>query len=91
MWEFTKEEPGFVLNTVLPKSNFGQIFSGLEPTSRGGLVRKAYYGYTTALKNLPLQRRVEVKDTARLRIAALIDLEVEDERILAPAYTFQLQ
>ena len=34
---------------------------------------------------------VAVKDTARLRIAALIDLKVEDARILAPAYPFQLQ
>ena len=59
-----EEEPGFVLNTVLPTSNFGQIFSALQPTSMGGLVRKTYYGDITALKNLPPQLMVDVKDTA---------------------------
>ena len=31
---------------------------------------------------------VDVKDTARHHLAALIDSEVENERILAPVYSF---
>ena len=89
MWEFVKEEkPGFVLNTILPNFNFGQIFSAQQPASSGGLVREAYYGDITRLKNLPSQWMVDVKDTARLHVAALIDPEVENERILAFAYPF---
>ena len=89
MWEFIKEEePGFVLNTVLPNTNFGQIFSAQQPASTGGMVRKAYYGDITGLKTLPPQWMVDVKDTARLHVAALIDPEVENERILAFAYPF---
>lgn len=89
MWDFMNcEKPGFVLNTILPNSNFGQIFSAQQPASSGGLVRKAYYGDITALKNLPPQWMVNVKDTARLHVAALIDPEVENERILAFAYPF---
>ncbi len=89
MWEFIKEEkPGFVLNSILPNFNFGQIFSAQQPASSGGLVRKAYYGDITALKSLPSQWMVDVKDTARLHVAALIDPEVENERILAFAYPF---
>ena len=54
MWGFMKEEkPGFVLNTVLLISNFGQIFSAQQPASSGGLVRRAYYGDITGLKSLP--------------------------------------
>ena len=90
MWEFIKEEkPGFVLNTILPNSTFGQIFSAQQPASSGGLIRKAYCGDITFLKNLPPQWMVDVKDTARLHVAALIDPEVENERILGFAYPFK--
>ena len=89
IWQFIKEEkPGFVLNTVLPNSNFGQIFSAQQRASSGGLVRKAYYGDIMGLKSLPPQWMVDVKDTARLHVAALIDPEVENERILAFACPF---
>ena len=89
IWEFVKEErPGFVLNTVLPNSNFGQIFLAQQRASSGTLVRKAYYGGITGLKNMSPQWMVDVKETARLHVAALINPEVENERILAFAYPF---
>ena len=83
-----EEKPGFVLNTGMPNSNFGQIFSAQQPASCGGLVRRAYYGDITGLKSLPPQWMVDVKDTARLHVGALIDPEIENERILAVAHPF---
>ena len=89
IWEFVRnEQPGFVLNTVLPDTNFGQIFSPEQPASTGGMVRDAFHGNVTALQNLPPQWMVNVKDTARLHVAALVDPDVENERILAFAYPF---
>ena len=38
------------------------------------------------MKDLPSPRMVNVKDTARIHVAALIDPEVENERIMAFAY-----
>lgn len=36
MWKFVKEhKPGFVLNTVLPNANMGQILSDQQPASTG--------------------------------------------------------
>ena len=78
----------FVLNTVLPNMTFGQIFSAQQPASSGRILRKAYYGDISALKNFGPLWMVDVKDTARLHVAALIDPEVENERILGCAYPF---
>ena len=89
MWDFVKEKkPSFVLNTVLPNSNMGEIISDKQPASTGGWVRSLYSGDVSPLKNVPPEWRVDVKDTARLHVAALVDPDVENERILAFAYPF---
>ncbi|KAL2051077.1 hypothetical protein ABVK25_008671 [Lepraria finkii] len=89
MWEFVKEKkPGFVLNAVLPNSNMGKILSNKQPASTGGSVRSLYDCDVSPLKNITPQSMVNVKDTARLHVAALLDLDVENERILAFAHPF---
>lgn len=41
MWKFVKEhQPGFVLNTVLPNANMGEILSDKQPASTGGWVKR---------------------------------------------------
>ena len=83
LWEFMKvDKPGFILKTVLPYSNIDRIFSAQQPAPTGGSVRDAYYGDIASLKDMPPQWMVDVRDTARLHIAALIDPEVENEHIL---------
>ena len=89
MWDFVKDhKPGFVLNSVLPDTNFGEILSHKEPASTAGKVKDMFNGDVTGLMYLPPQWMVNVKDTARLHVAGLVDPEVENERILAFAYPF---
>lgn len=84
MWEFYKDrKPGFVLNTVLPNANMGTILSDKQPASTGNWVRALYKGNIDAVKDIPPQWMVNVQDTARLHVAALIDPDVEDQRLLA--------
>lgn len=89
MWNFVKEKtPSFVLNAVLPNTNMGEILHQNQPASTGGWVRDIYKGSIDHVKGIPPQWMVNVKDTARLHVAALIDSEVENERILAFASPF---
>lgn len=56
IWKFAKEhKPGFVLNTVLPDTNFGEILSDKQPASTGALVKKLYNGELDAVKDVPPQ------------------------------------
>ncbi|KAF7885284.1 uncharacterized protein EAF01_011349 [Botrytis porri] len=88
VWNFVKEKnPGFVANSVLPDTNMGLI---LDPGqgSTGGLVRKLFLGDNSGLKNLPPQYFIDVQDTARLHVSALIDEDVKNERLFAFAEPF---
>lgn len=56
MWRFIKDhKPGFVLNTVLPNANMGEILSDKQPASTGAWVKGVYNGDLDALKGLPPQ------------------------------------
>ncbi|KAL9631298.1 MAG: hypothetical protein Q9164_005968 [Protoblastenia rupestris] len=89
LWKFVKEEkPSFTLNTVLPNANFGEILSGQQATSTGNWVKSVYKGDFASLKDVQPQWMVDVKDTARLHVAALLHPEVENERIFAYAHPF---
>ncbi|KAK4069893.1 uncharacterized protein Triagg1_6688 [Trichoderma aggressivum f. europaeum] len=84
-WKWVEEnKPGFVLNTILPNCNFGRI---LIPEhmhgSTMGFVRNFFKGNYSALGLLPPQYFVDVRDTARLHVAALLDPNVKAERIFA--------
>ncbi|KAM6488153.1 hypothetical protein HDV62DRAFT_396791 [Trichoderma sp. SZMC 28011] len=84
-WKWVEEnKPGFVLNTVLPNCNFGRV---LIPEhmhgSTMGFVRNFFKGDSSALGLLPPQYFVDVRDTARLHVAALLDPNVKAERIFA--------
>lgn len=90
LWTFVeKERPGFVLNTVLPNFNMGSILSDQQSASTGALVKSLYEtGELGFWGSFPPQWMVNVRDTARLHVAALIDPEVEGQRILAYAESF---
>ncbi|KAL6690475.1 hypothetical protein J3F84DRAFT_353374 [Trichoderma pleuroticola] len=89
-WKWVEEnKPGFVLNTVLPNCNFGPI---LVPEhifgSTMGFVRNFFKQDYSAIGLLPPQYFVDVRDTARLHVAALLDPNVNAERIFAFATAY---
>ena len=56
MWKFMKEhKPSFVLNTVLPNANFGEILNDTQPASTGAWVKSVYNGNLDAVKNVSPQ------------------------------------
>lgn len=45
IWEFYKEKkPAFVVNTVLPNTNFGEVLSDKQGSSTAGWVKVVYFG-----------------------------------------------
>ncbi|KAL8895906.1 MAG: hypothetical protein Q9207_007957 [Kuettlingeria erythrocarpa] len=91
MWEFMREKkPGFVLNAVLPNFNMGIILSDKLSLSSGGAVKTIYdkCEFGRLVEILGPQWMVDVQDTGRLHVAALIDPDVEGQRILAFAHPF---
>ena len=89
IWKFVKErKPGFVVNTVLPDVTMGEILSEKQSAFTGAWVKSIYEGNLDAVKDVPPQWMVNVKDTARLHVSGLIDPRVENERILAYAEPF---
>ena len=91
MWQFVREEkPAFTLNAVLPNANFGPLLNDKVPASTGDWVRQVYKGELDLVKGLPPQWMVNVQDTARLHVAALLAPDVQNERILAYAQPFNL-
>ena len=57
LWEFYKEsKPNFVLSTILPNANFGQIFSSQQPASTGVWVKEVFKGNMENLKGIPPRR-----------------------------------
>ena len=89
LWEFYKEKaPAFTLNTIAPDANFGDSLSDEQPLLTGEWVKQIYKGNLDAVKDLPPHWMVDVNDTARIHIAALLHPDVANERILAYGHPF---
>ncbi|PTB59440.1 hypothetical protein M431DRAFT_544914 [Trichoderma harzianum CBS 226.95] len=90
-WKWVEEnKPGFVLNTVLPNCNVGKdswLSRRLFPFSHGlaneSQVRPNFDTRAHARFYNGFQYFVDVRDTARLHVAALLDPNVKEERIFA--------
>lgn len=93
-WEFAKKQPGLVMNTVNPNFNIGRILEGCESASTGGMIRKAWEDNPEVLvgsmKMMGPQYFVDVQDTARLHVAALMYEDVKSERLLGFSEPFNL-
>ncbi|KAL8938464.1 MAG: hypothetical protein Q9216_003877 [Gyalolechia sp. 2 TL-2023] len=89
-WKFVREQkPAFVLNAVLPNFNLGVILSDKQFASTGGAVRDIFQNGELGFWSIfPAQWMVDVQDTARLHVAALIDPDIKDQRILAYGHPF---
>ena len=86
-WKFMEtEKPSFVLNTVVPNFNVGELIDKSQYGTTAGLVRGLWEGneqVTTALQYFPPQFSIDVKDDARLHVAGLTMADVKGERLLA--------
>ncbi|USW53393.1 Putative NAD-dependent epimerase/dehydratase, maoC-like dehydratase domain, Hydrophobin superfamily [Septoria linicola] len=89
-WAFVKEhQPQFTFNTVNPNLVLGPIL--LPPGSTGGMVQAIRDGdeeKANMIKHLPPQYMVHNKDVALLHLAALLESDVNNERLLAFAEPF---
>lgn len=92
-WKWMKENrPGFVLNTVLPNCNMGLVLSPENqgtPSTVGWI--KALWDEFKGQEKLafnPPQYYVNVQDTARVHVGALIYPDVDSERLFDFAHPF---
>ncbi|KAM5346115.1 hypothetical protein ACJ41O_009120 [Fusarium nematophilum] len=95
MWKWYREnKPRFVLNAVLPSMNMGQSLDldNQGHPSTSGLIEALFRGNHEVVNAAPQYFYVDVKDTARLHVAALIHPDIRDERIFAYAgpYTWHM-
>ena len=89
-WKFVREQkPHFVLNTILPNSNFGRKLTREQNGSSINLIAGPYLsGSFENVSFIRAQWAVDVEDTALLHVAAMIDPEIQGERILSYAQPF---
>ncbi|KAL7919881.1 hypothetical protein ACQKWADRAFT_299910 [Trichoderma austrokoningii] len=88
-WKWVAEKkPNFVLNTVLPNFNFGQVLiPEHQPGSSMGFIRKFFKGDFSILA-FPPQHFIDVQDCARLHVVGLLDPNVKDQRIFGIVQEF---
>ena len=84
LWEFVeREKPAFAVNAILPNTNMGEILSEKQGASTGKMVLALYIGNLGAYASVLPQWMVNIKDTARLHVAARVFEDVVGERVLA--------
>ena len=92
-WKWMKEnKPNFMLNAILPNANMAKV---LSPENQGtpsttGWLKALWDGFEghEDLKGNPPQYHVNVQDTARVHVAALLSPDVEGERLFAFAHPY---
>jgi nucleoside-diphosphate-sugar epimerase len=83
-WKYVQEEkPHYALNIVLPSCNFGPslVYEKQGHASTGGWVKALYDGDLSMITSIPPQYFIDVRDTAKLHIAALVDNGTSNERL----------
>ncbi|KAH7116577.1 hypothetical protein B0J13DRAFT_459371 [Dactylonectria estremocensis] len=95
LWKWYHEnKPGFVLNTVLPSMNIGESLDldNQGHPSTSGLIEALFKGNHEPVNAAHQYFYVDVKDTARLHLAALLHPDICGERIFAYAgpYTWHM-
>ncbi|KII83962.1 hypothetical protein PLICRDRAFT_433447 [Plicaturopsis crispa FD-325 SS-3] len=71
-WKFVQEEkPGFAFNSVLPDTTLGPFLDPSTPQSTAAFPLAVLSGQGDRFKGFPTQWFVDVRDVARLHVAAL--------------------
>ena len=88
--DFVNERrPAFVFNSVLPDTVFGELLHPRQGGSTSSFVRLAWAGKEVSFfKQLAPQHMVNVTDVARLHLSALVEPDVQNERLFAWAEPF---
>jgi len=89
LWDFVEaKHPHFVANSVLPDYNVGKILNVEKQgyPSSIGMLKALFEGNTETGFMLPPQWEVDVQDSARLHVAALLHPDVKNERVFAYAF-----
>lgn len=88
IWQFVEDhKPSFQVAAILPNVNIGASIYRLPLSSTGTFIPKLLEGDTSALF-FPAQHFIDVRDCARLHVAALLDPGQHKERIFAMAAPF---
>lgn len=91
-WEFMRAgDRGFAFNTVLPNFAVGPLLNASQGGSTSVWVTGLYNGdeeLTERVRKFPPQYNVDVRDVARVHVAALLEPDVENERLFAFAEPF---
>ncbi|KAH8693752.1 hypothetical protein BGW36DRAFT_383640 [Talaromyces proteolyticus] len=88
-WKWVNEnKPGFIFNSVLPGFNMGTILHSEQTASTMGVTRNLLKGDPTVRSIFAPEYFIDVRDTARLHIAALLDSSIKDERIFGSVQDF---
>jgi len=94
VWKWVKEKkPSFQVNTILPDLVLGEIINTNSDGSTAGMVNKIVTdGDVSAVNPFVIAPSfyVDVKDTARIHVAALVEPDVQNERLWALAGAFSL-
>ncbi|KAH9205319.1 hypothetical protein DL95DRAFT_528881 [Leptodontidium sp. 2 PMI_412] len=89
LFEYAKEKKvSFNVASVVPGINFGKILDHNISASSGDMLKQFIDGKATALNALLPHWFVDVQDTARLHVAALMYPGVQNERVFAFAGAF---
>ncbi|KUJ08584.1 NAD-P-binding protein [Mollisia scopiformis] len=82
LWKFRDEKkPHFTINAVLPDTNFGPVMLKEEVRSTANFLKMACDGMVLPLQGVAPQYWVDVRDTARLHVAAVKYPDVNGRRI----------
>lgn len=86
-WDFVKtKNPNFILNCVLPNFAVGPRLNISQHGSTSGWVRGLYEGESVGTEHMltfPPQWSVDVRDVARAHVSALLEADVQNERLFA--------
>jgi len=75
VWKYVEDEkPHYALNTILPNCNFGPslVYGKQGHPSTGGWAKELFDGNVSAVTDVPPQYFIDVRDNAKLHIAALV-------------------
>ncbi|KAJ5113383.1 hypothetical protein N7456_001917 [Penicillium angulare] len=83
-WKWIKEySPSFVFNAVLPDTTIGPILHQNIGGSTMKITADLLEGNESAINNIPPQWFVDVQDNAKMHVIALLEPDLESERLFA--------
>ena len=89
IWQFVSDhQPSFQVSSVIPHMNFGPSVGGLPPSSTGRSIPDLLSNQQKPDLYFPAQHFVNVRDCAKLHVAALLDPAQAGKRIFACAAPF---